>query len=136
MEKSHNSLARVIIGLGLIIGCFVWTIYIFSSLTDLFQQFAQNRLLIWLDIVIAGLFGFLGIGIGAGAKIKELVLAGLFLFGWSAGYLFIPFEGGYTEGLLGSWAILGMALVAIYYHYRNLKKKRIKDPGIHGGAET
>ncbi len=89
----------------------------------MFQQALPDRFIIWLDVMFGALLLFFGVNIAAGVKLKEMVLGSLFLFVWSVGYLFIPLVNGYAEGLFGSWALLGSALLILFYRFRKKNKK-------------
>jgi len=123
-----KSNVRIALCLVLIIAGFAWILVFFK-----FVSFSpQDRLTGWLGAIIAGFFFFWAFCIGFSVKTKKILVGTLVCFSWSMGFLIIPVPEGYAETVYGSWAIVLIAIVAIYAKYKESRKKK----NVRLGKET
>lgn len=86
----------------------------------------SNKLMGWLGAVTTCFLLFLGFYIGFSIGTKKAIAAFSVFLIWSLGLIFLPVPEGYAEAVYGGWAILLMAIIALYAKYEESKKKKNK----------
>lgn len=120
---SSKSRTRAVVSAIFIVGFFAWLAVFFSYTFSIDTQTFLGKLTIWFGIIIAGLLIFLGIAVGAGADAKTMTAGSIVFVVWSLGLLVIPVPEGYGEAVLGSYSILLMVMVALFFEYKKIRKR-------------
>lgn len=126
MDELHlpRSKTRILLSISLIVASFVFVAWFF-----LYVPFSpSNKLMMWAVLLISGFLFFSGYCVGSNINFKKMLSWFLVVIVWSMGFVVLPVPEGYAETVYGSWAILLMAIVALYYRReksrRNQARKR------------
>jgi len=122
-RATPKSKIRTVMSAIFILGFFVWDAFFFYHLLSTYPYTTPDKLIVWFGIIIAGLLIFIGITVGAGADAKTIAVGSIVCVVWSLGLLVIPVPEGYGEAVLGSYAILLMVMVALFFEYKKFRKK-------------
>lgn len=131
MNEWHitKSKTKIAIGLVLIASSFVWITYFYVYASFMYSYTTPEKFTVWFAIMVTCLLFFWGFCMIFDVNAIKILELSLIFPIWSLGLLVLPIPKGYEEAVLGSYFLLWVLIIALYFEYEKYKKKRRSQKG-------